>query len=49
VADAYLFVMLTWADFLKIDLSSLANSNAFQRNVGGRSAVRKALKEEGLA
>jgi glutathione S-transferase len=49
VADAYLFVMLSWAGFLKIDLSSLANLKAFQGKVSSRSAVRKALKEEGMA
>jgi glutathione S-transferase len=49
VADAYLFVMLSWSDLFKIDLSSLASLTAFHGRVGSRSGVREALKEEGLA
>ena len=49
VADAYLFVMLGWTDFLKIDISALKNLQAFRSRVAGREGVQKALKEEGLA
>ena len=48
VADAYLFVMVRWADYVKLDLSSFANVQAFQQRVGGRPAVQAALKAEGL-
>jgi glutathione S-transferase len=48
VADAYLFVMVSWADYVKLDLSSLANVKAFQQRVAGRPAVQAALKAEGL-
>ena len=48
-ADAYLFVMLSWADHLKINLSALKNLKAFQSKVAVREGVQKALKEEGLA
>jgi glutathione S-transferase len=48
VADAYLFVMVSWADYMKLDLSSLANVKAFQQRVAGRPAVQAALKAEGL-
>ena len=48
VADAYLFVMVSWADYVKLDLSSFANVQAFQQRVGGRPAVQAALRAEGL-
>lgn len=48
VADAYLFVMVSWADHVKLDLASFANIKAFQQRVGGRPAVLTALKAEGL-
>jgi len=49
VADAYLFVMVSWADFVKLDISEFANVLAFQKRVGARPAVQAALKAEGLA
>ena len=49
VADAYLLVMLSWAEYQRIDLSSFVALTAFQKRVGKRRAVQKALKEEGLA
>lgn len=48
IADAYLFVLLNWAPFVKLDLSDLANLQAFQQRVAGRPAVRAALAAEGL-
>jgi glutathione S-transferase len=48
VADAYLFVMVSWADFMKLDLSSLSNVKAFQQRAAARPAVQAALKAEGL-
>ena len=48
VADGYLFVMLAWADRLKLDLSGLANLMAFKARVAARPKVQEALKKEGL-
>ena len=46
VADAYLFVMMTWAHHLKIDLPE--NLRKFFQHVSQRPAVHKAMQEEGL-
>lgn len=48
VADAYLFVMLTWARHMKIDLSSFPNLTAFFQRVAHRPSVHAAMKAEGL-
>jgi glutathione S-transferase len=48
VADAYLFVMLSWADSMKFDLSGLTNLMAYKARVAARPKVREALVEEGL-
>jgi glutathione S-transferase len=48
VADAYLFVVVSWAPLLKVDISSLANVQAFAQRVAARPAVNRALREEGL-
>jgi glutathione S-transferase len=48
VADAYLFVMLTWSHHLKIDLSSFHNLTAFFARVAQRPKVHQAMKDEGL-
>jgi glutathione S-transferase len=49
VADAYLYVMGTWARHMGVDLSGLENVAAFQKRVAARPAVQAALKAEGLA
>ena len=49
VADAYLFVMLTWAPKLGVDLAPFAALRQFKDRVGARPAVRKAMHDEGLA
>ncbi len=49
VADAYLFVMTFWANYLKIDLSSWPHLKAYSERVAARPHVREAMKEEGLA
>lgn len=46
--DAYLYVMTRWAKGLKIDLSKLANLQAFAERVAARPNVQQTLKEEGL-
>jgi len=48
VADAYLFEVTTWANFVKLDLSGFPNVLAFQKRVAARPAVKAAMKAEGL-
>jgi len=48
VADAYLFVMLRWADGMKFDLSGLNNLLAYKDRVAARPKVDEALVKEGL-
>jgi glutathione S-transferase len=48
VADAYLFVMLTWAERMKFDLSGLSNLMAYKDRVAARPKVQEALVKEGL-
>lgn len=49
VADAYLFTVLSWMPFVKIDLSKWANLSAFVERVRARPAVQAVLKAENLA
>lgn len=46
--DAYLFTVLSWANFVKIDLAPWPHLGAFLKRVAARPAVQKALKDEGL-
>ncbi len=46
VADVYMFVMLTWAKNMKIELP--ANLSAYFDRIAERPAVKQALSEEGL-
>ncbi|PKO36880.1 MAG: glutathione transferase GstA [Betaproteobacteria bacterium HGW-Betaproteobacteria-6] len=48
VADAYLFTVVNWTRFVKIDLTPWPTLAAFHQRVMGRPAVQKALREEGL-
>jgi glutathione S-transferase len=48
VADAYLFTVTNWANFVKLDLSEFPNLLAFQGRVAARPAVQAALVAEGL-
>jgi glutathione S-transferase len=48
VADAYLFTVTNWANFVKLDLSAFPNLRAFQERVAGRPAVQAAMVAEGL-
>lgn len=48
VADAYLFVVTNWANYVKLDLSDFPKLQAFQKRVAARPAVQKAMKDEGL-
>ena len=48
IADAYLFTVTNWANFVKVDLSKFPNLLAFQARASARSAVKAALMAEGL-
>jgi glutathione S-transferase len=48
VADAYLFTVTNWANFIKLDLSQFPNLMAFQSRVAERPGVNAALVAEGL-
>ena len=48
VADAYLFTVLNWHKFLKIDLSRWPALAAYHGRVAARPKVQEALKAEGL-
>jgi glutathione S-transferase len=48
VADAYLFAVTNWARGVKLDLSGFPNLQAFQKRVGSRKSVLKAMRAEGL-
>jgi glutathione S-transferase len=49
VADGYLFTILNWTNFVKIDLGKWPALKAYLERVAARPAVRAALKAEGLA
>jgi len=46
VADAYLFVVLNWAGWVKFDLSAWPTLQAFQKRVAARAAVQAAQAAE---
>lgn len=46
IADPYLFVMLSWAKLVKIDLSDLEHLKSFEQRMRADAGVQKALKEE---
>lgn len=48
VADAYLFTVLNWHQFVKLDLSPWPALVAFQARVAARPAVQEAMRAEGL-
>jgi glutathione S-transferase len=48
VADAYLFTVVNWTNFVKVDLSKWPALVAFQARVAARPKVQEALKAEGL-
>lgn len=47
-ADAYLFTVTNWAEKMGIDLSGCPSIIAFQKRIGARPAVLRAMQEEGL-
>ncbi len=48
VADAYLYVTLSWLDRLQVDISSLPKLTAYYERCRARPSVQQARKEEGL-
>ena len=44
--DAYLFVILRWTYYFKIDLSSYPHLEQFMKHMGTRASVEKSLKQE---
>ncbi len=48
VADAYLFTVVGWGKYIKLDLNDWPHLAAFQARVAARPAVLAALKAEGL-
>ena len=49
VADAYLYVTLSWRERVKVDISHLPKLTAYYERCRARPAVQQARKEEGLA
>lgn len=49
VADAYLFVVLSWRDYVGLDFSPWPALLAYADRIAERPAVQQALREEGLA
>jgi glutathione S-transferase len=47
-ADGYLFTMLRWAGFLKVDLTGWPNLLAYRGRIAARPAVQNAMREAGL-
>ena len=48
IADAYAFVTISWADYLKVDLAPYTKLRAFLARVAARPGVQAAMKAEGL-
>ena len=48
IADAYLFVVLTWTDYHRLDISPWPHLAAYKARMATRPAIQAALKAEGL-
>lgn len=49
VADAYMFVLVNWANFKSIDLAGWPSLSDYVARIAGRPATRSAFDAEGLA
>jgi glutathione S-transferase len=47
-ADAYLFTIVSWSAFTKIDLTPFPQLRAYLERVGARPKVREAMRAEGM-
>ncbi len=47
-ADAYLFTIVGWSTFTKVDLTAFPKLRAFMDRVGARPKVREAMQAEGM-
>ena len=48
VADAYLFNVTNWAQYVQLDISGLKNLAAYRARIAERPAVQAAMRAEGL-
>jgi len=48
IADAYLWVVLNWADYHKVDLAPWPALQQFRKRIAARPAVQATLQAEGL-
>lgn len=48
IADAYLFTVLSWSNFIGLDMKTWPNLAKYTERVQARPAVQKAMKEQGL-
>ena len=48
VADAYLFIVTIWAQYVQLDISNLKNLAAYRARIAERPAVQAAMRAEGL-
>lgn len=48
VADAYLFTVTNWSQYVGLDMSNFTNVLAYRARIGVRPAVLAAMKTEGL-
>ena len=48
IADAYLFTIVNWTNFMSMDISEFKHVTAFMKRVAERPAVHAAMKAEGL-
>jgi len=48
VADAYLFVVLSWSGYVKLDMTPWPQLERYVERIGARPQVIEALKSEGL-
>lgn len=48
VADAYLFTIVGWSAFAKVDLTAFPQLRAYMDRVGARPKVRAAMQAEGM-
>lgn len=48
VADLYLFNILSWGQYVKVDVSQWSNISGFMKRMMEKPSVQKAMKEEGI-